>query len=111
MPESGIFSSWALSAAYTSASTAWSDRCQEACPWLPVDARVDLPVLWWKPLYSYSVQGFTVAFRIQSFGTGTDVSRLLTFIAVLRSASSWDRRAVQGVQAQRFYTLFVSYHH
>ena len=37
MPESGIFSGCALSAAYTSASTAWSVPCQEARPWLPAD--------------------------------------------------------------------------
>jgi len=48
MPESGIFSGWTLSAAYTSASTAWNDPCQEVYPWL----LVDLPVLWWRPLYS-----------------------------------------------------------
>ena len=31
----------------------------------------DLPVLWWRPLYSYSVQEFTAGFRIQSTGSGT----------------------------------------
>ena len=39
MPESGIFSGWALSAAYTSASTVWNDPCQEARPWLLADVR------------------------------------------------------------------------
>ena len=96
MLESGIFSGWALSAAYTSASTAWNVLHQEARSWLPVDVRANLPVLWWRPLYSYSVQGFTAVFRIRSFGSGTEVLGLLTFIAVLRSASSWDRKAIRG---------------
>lgn len=30
MPESGIFSGWTLSTAYTSASTAWRNLCQGA---------------------------------------------------------------------------------
>ena len=66
MLESGIFSGWALSAAYTSAKTAWNDPCQETRPWLPADIHGGLPVLWWRPLYSYSVHGFVTVFRNQN---------------------------------------------
>lgn len=61
MPEFVIFSGWTLSAAYTSASTAWRELCQGERHRLPADVHMYLPLLWWRPFCSCSVQKFTIS--------------------------------------------------